>query len=124
MNYEMKLNDELKCIDVRVFGNLTAADHKGITEESFDMVEKANSKFGFINGLVDISKLTGVDFQARVNALSGLNSASFDRAAMITGNDSATMRVVEFLVSLSGNGEKFKFFDSKDEAVAWLKENQ
>lgn len=70
--------------------------------------------------LVDISGITGHESTVRDIAHNNLTN-DFDSLAIVT-DDNITARLIgNWLVKLVGQGERVQFFETRDEALTWLK---
>lgn len=70
--------------------------------------------------LVDIGGITGHESTVRDIAHNNLTN-DFDSLAIVT-DDNITARLIgNWLVKLVGQGERVRFFEGRDEALAWLK---
>lgn len=70
--------------------------------------------------LADISQIGNISLPARQVGLGLIQELEYDKLA-IYGADFMTGSIVKVIVSVSGRSYKIRSFDSKPEAVEWLK---
>lgn len=70
--------------------------------------------------LVDMTEVTGHDPQAREEGKKRMNG-NYDAMA-ICGSDMAIRLIINWLIRLSGAGDKVRLFETRDSALAWLHE--
>ncbi len=73
--------------------------------------------------LIDLTKLGKHDAAARQAAADGIKNLSYDRAAAFS-DDQLTRYVVNLVVRAAGRGDRFRYFDTEAEAVAFLKQGE
>lgn len=70
--------------------------------------------------LVDLSKVGKQDTASRVAAKEFITEIEFDRLAAF-GANMLIKQLVNLVIFASGQGQRVRYFDSKDEALVWLK---
>lgn len=94
---------------------------KQTIDESGKMMEQLKKDQKPVLVLVDLSHMGKLHTMARHIGEKSLRTQPFDRLA-IFGWDIFTKYVVNLIIIASGKSDQAKFFNSRDEAINWLKE--
>ena len=87
------------------------------TQETIEDYHRKGRK-AFI--LVDLTKVTGHDAEARAEGLKRMKG-NYDAMA-VCGNNAALRLVVNWLIRMTDTGQKVQFFATYDEALHWLQD--
>lgn len=105
-------------IELTQTGYQTAATAWQFDKQIQEIMTKLHKKKKLALLLVDIGGVTGHDPEAREHAKERLQG---DYDAMAVCGMNVTMRlIVTWLMRVTGNDPRIKFFDTKDEARKWL----
>lgn len=104
-------------------GDQTGDTVRLMTDQLAVIVARLKAEKRQVLAFIDLTKLGQQDTAARKAAADGLRMLEYDRAA-IYGKDPILRYVANLVIRASGQGAKAKYFDSKPEAIAFLKQGQ
>ena len=121
MPEEVKLNKEEGIIEVSSYGVVTKQD----IINSVDIVLKINRDTGIDKVLVDTREQTLMPSSIEIVELFAEKFPHDMKVAVITSEEQATKRDIDFAEIIAANRffDKFRMFPSKEQAMAWLNQS-
>lgn len=78
-----------------------------------------------VNGLGDMSKVESINIIDKDSSeiyKKMINHPRSNKIAIVGGKNPVVRGVINFVISFSGKKDKVKYFDKKEEAISWFKE--
>jgi hypothetical protein len=100
-------------------GDQTDASINGIAEAAKPLIEQCRLAKKKVLILIDVRDIHGQTAAARKAALDQLNFLDYDKLA-IFGAKTFIKQIIVFLIAASGKKEKVRYFNTEEEARAWL----
>jgi UDP-N-acetylmuramyl pentapeptide synthase len=107
-------------IEISVVGNQTEMSVRAMGAQTAHLLQTLADRGRPLLVLDDITHLGRTNIGARQTVAKLAKTLHFDRLAML-GDGSTMMRVgTNLMLSAIGKGNKIRYFDNRDEAIAWL----
>lgn len=101
-------------------GDQTKESVSAMIDQLVTAARQLRAKHQPVLALIDLSRLGKHDTGARRIAADGIRTLDYDRAAAFGGSE-LTRHTVNLIVRASGRGDRFKYFRTEPEALAFLK---
>lgn len=88
-------------------------------KEALQVSHELQTRFNSIKYLVDISRMPKPDANMLASGIRDVESMQFDKLAIL-GADPKMLPIFEFIISVTKQSSKIKFFDTRKEAENWL----
>lgn len=103
-------------------GDQTYESVQKAVEESLKYNNQLELQNKPIHTIVDLTKIGKISAGARTAATKAAKSIFYEKAAVF-GVNGIKKKLIQLVIDASGKGRVTKMFDSKEEAVNWLKEH-
>jgi len=90
-----------------------------LCREVLKFVDRLQGEHKPLLGLVDLSRQTGFNTGSNKAALESLSKVNYDKAALVSDND-LFAGLAKMIIKALGKDDRTKFFETREEAVAWL----
>lgn len=115
---EFFLNDN-GILEIDSSGNKTASSIQASAEDIFALAKELRDAGKPVLILDDISQMGEMPPEAHKTFADITKAADFDRFALV-GSDNIVRLGINLIAQSIGQPDKLKYFDSRDEAMAWL----
>ncbi len=114
--------DQDGIIHVAIYGYLVKDEIIRMREELLALRSQINGKR--LRIFADITKFNGISFDARIEGVSSVKVFEEIAQVAVVGTSFLQTILSVIIVAVFGLGHKLRVFKTKEEAIAWLKEEQ
>lgn len=102
-------------------GDQNAETMAYLVNESLKVNQQLTEKNMPVKTIVDLSGVGKIDYGARKSGLEGLTKVQYHRLALVAAKTVFLKNLAKFVITLSRKGNNTRYFDTREEAIEWLK---